>query len=231
MGAFADAGWVCYAVGSDLLHRAAHAGFLVARAVRARVVRDVHSGRGPAGGLELRRRVGRALSRAGLGIVLWSVLTGCKPLPFPNNASPNYTHYTFEPNRTTPGGIGVDDARHELGLVDVDVLSVAVGACLGAPDLPADFGVKVPLDWYISPCSGEQVFPCDIGPEGCLDKGQRPSAACPCRCRAVVQDARLIVTAPNLRVYAGRLVALWTGVENPWAVPDLAACASILPPP
>lgn len=158
-----------------------------------------------------------------LRFVLVLALIGCSPA-FPENHSPNVTAYPFRPTGRTPGGIAVDDPGAELDLVQLDQAAAGVLACLGAGGLPESFGVKVAPDWVVSTCSGEQVFPCDIGPEGCWAKGLTPTGACPCRCRAVVQDQRLIVTVPRMTVLPGRLVTLLTGVENPWADAELAPC-------
>jgi hypothetical protein len=157
------------------------------------------------------------------------LLIGCGPVPFPRNASPNYTRYTFTETARTRAGIRVDDPRQELYLDWLDVVVGHTFNCLHmAPVLPPEFGVKVPPDWVVSACSGAQVFPCNVGNAGCVAKGQTPTEQCPCRCRAVVQDQRIIVTAPNLEVFPGRLVTLLTGVENPWADDRLKTCA-VLP--
>ncbi len=157
-----------------------------------------------------------------LGRVLVAALMSCAP--FPANDSPNVTAYAFVPTTRSPAGIAVDDPRAELDLVLLDQEVARVRACVGAGPLPEAFGVLVAPDWYVSPCSGEQVFPCAIGPEGCRAKGLEPTDACPCRCRAVVQDRRLVVTVPRATVLPGRLVALLTGVEDPWADPELSKC-------
>lgn len=88
--------------------------------------------------------------------------------------------------------------------------------------------VSVPPDWYVSQCSGEQVFPCDIGPERCLQKGLVPDGGCPCRCRAQIQDGTVIWTTPNYRLLAATAVTVMTDCLSPWTE-HLSPCSSIRP--
>lgn len=155
--------------------------------------------------------------------ILILLAAGCGA-PFPLNHSPNYTDYPFKVTGHSPAGIPVDDPRGDLDLTALDAKVSSVLGCLGAGPLPREFGVKVAPDWSVSACSGQQVFPCAIGPEGCQAKGLTPTADCPCRCRAVVQDNAIIVTVPAMTVLPGRLVSLLTGAENPW-LSEFAECA------
>lgn len=160
--------------------------------------------------------------------IILALLCGCDPGPFPNNYSPNYTSLRFTETTTTPSGVSVDDPRSELDLVLVDQVIAKTLQCMHvSATLPPEFGVKVPERWWVSSCTGSQIFDCNIGNEGCYAKGQTPTAECPCKCRAVVQDNRYIITTPNMVVLPGRLITLITGIENPWADASLADCAHL----
>lgn len=164
----------------------------------------------------------------------------------------NITAYRVVPDRRTSGGILVDDPSHLLADARIDAMTDAVEACLAsAPDswtaaqveaghcLGAEtrhgavrrdwFDVKVPPDWYTSPCTGEQLFPCDVD-EG-LCAAQKPELGqwserddCPCACRGTVQDNRTIVTTPEAPLFKATLVKLVTGCYQPWAIEELRPC-------
>ena len=92
--------------------------------------------------------------------------------------------------------------------------------------------VGVPPDWYVSGITGEEVFPCSIGPQRCIEKGLCPpgatAAECPCHCRAQIQDETTIWTAPNGKLLAAYAITLLTSCLSPWT-PSLAPCANIRP--
>ncbi|MFH0752469.1 MAG: hypothetical protein V1914_02620 [archaeon] len=84
--------------------------------------------------------------------------------------------------------------------------------------------VKVPDDLYESKCSDQMLFPCDVNPQACLDKGVGPTEECPCNCRATVQDDNYIITNPALSVFRGELARIVTTCNNPWIVEQLRGC-------
>lgn len=89
--------------------------------------------------------------------------------------------------------------------------------------------VAVVPDWTLS-CDGtEQVFSCRIGPQRCIEKGQMPTAECPCRCRATIQDQTTIWITPNKRLLSAYTVTMLTGCLSPWT-PTLAPCSNLTPP-
>jgi hypothetical protein len=161
----------------------------------------------------------------------------------------NVTHYDYDLRtfKRTHGGVRYQaPAKDDTPAfrADLDRRTAAVKACLAKLNpawvVRTDwFAVMVPPDWYVSTCSGEQLVPSKMGCQLCRDKGlvladeccslERPTAACPCVCnaRAAIQDGgatKLIVTAPNLKLYAAELVRLVSYVNNPWTRKDLVAC-------
>lgn len=144
----------------------------------------------------------------------------------------------------TPRGILVirDDAVITTEfLAEVDVKTDDLEACLGRQINLGEihrnwFVVYVPVDWYVSTCSGEQLIPSTPPPSSCRSKGlvipveceyvERPTPECPCVCnvRAVIQDSRYIVVTPNLKLYRAELTRLVTNVNNPWTNQALLPC-------
>lgn len=157
----------------------------------------------------------------------------------------NVTSYGFKQSRVTPGGISVDDPYAQVSDTAIDEATAATEACLAAlPELtPAQavaakclvtplpkvidrkrIAVQVPPDWYTSSCTGQQLFPCTIDVAYCRVKPELDEITCKCNCRATVQDDRVIVTAPNLRLYRAELLRLVTSCNYVWVKP-LEACA------
>lgn len=79
--------------------------------------------------------------------------------------------------------------------------------------------VKIATDWSVSPCSGQQVFPCNIDPAVCEAKGIEVTEECPCMCRSMIQDENVIITTPDLYLFRGELARMITGCNNPWFDP------------
>lgn len=190
-----------------------------------------------------------------LGLVLGLAGCGCPQLRKPYSAylsSP--TDYKMPPCKTwrrTPKGTPIwSKPGHTGGIAqealdkNVDKLVDNLEACLmAAGELKAPvrrhgFAVFVPPDWYVSKCSGEQLVPSLAACKLCRAKGlqikdeccglRRPTPACPCVCnfRATVQWGRIVVTAPNLKLFKAELarVVLYPKHNNPWATPAVAAC-------
>lgn len=152
----------------------------------------------------------------------------------------------FTQTATTPTlHVAVDDPHNELDLALVDEKLQRTLSCIqniaqtGFTDeeftkgecwtrqIDTDFRecleIKVAPDWTYN-CSGtEQVFPCNIGDQRCLEKGQTPTPECPCRCRGVIQDNMIVVT-PNLRLLNATFTTMLTGCLSPW-VGRLAECS------
>lgn len=103
-----------------------------------------------------------------------------------------------------------------------------IGRAGAALELRACLRVSVAPDWYISSCSGEQIFPCTVGEERCLEKGLAPDPNCPCSCRAQIQDMTTIWVTPNKKLLSAYAVTLLTGCLSPWT-PTLAPCSDISP--
>lgn len=180
-----------------------------------------------------------------LGVAIGVLVAGCGSPPcYPTSARYNVTGYARSPGRSSPGyGFAVDDPGAELDLQSVDHTVANViecvqevwptmtpeerqrARCTGTPAIEARscLVVQVPPDWYVSPVTGNQIFPCDVGDAPCLAKGQVPTAANPCSCRAIIQDQSRVLTAPNLELFPARLTELLTGCDDIWQTP-LKAC-------
>ncbi|MEK7516634.1 MAG: hypothetical protein AAB562_03490 [Patescibacteria group bacterium] len=145
--------------------------------------------------------------------------TACETPCFPNYAR-NITAYVVEPNAETPGGIAVDESGFPVDLAAVDGIVDALEVCLGE-EIPREcLTVKIAPDWYVSPCSGAQLFPCDIPQTRCANA----TPDCPCRCAGTVQDNTVAVTTPNLASLAHEVTHIVTGLPDPFP-PEVAACA------
>lgn len=162
----------------------------------------------------------------------------------------NQFNYKTNFNQTTPIGIKVDTSGQDMSLVLIDELTLKVEDCLNKnfpdgkiPDdvykagqcstktleLPCDkdcLKVKIPNDWLWS-CDGtQQLLPSQAPKALCEAKGLHPTAECPCRWRAGIQDDSIIVATPNLHLYKDPLIRYITGCNNPWFHPKLAECAN-----
>lgn len=176
----------------------------------------------------------------------------------------NYTNYSFQGNRTTPRlGIQVDDKKNELDLDQVDQTAINVlncltpllkqpmtaderaqNYCIGEPStgLKPCLKIKVAEDWYTSQCNStgpyahQQIYPCTVPPSACEEKGEHPTAACPCSCRGLPQDENyltpgvstqvgdMIVLTPDLELLPQVLTMYITGCARPFST-RVVACS------
>lgn len=126
----------------------------------------------------------------------------------------NVTKYDIKGDYVyTPKGIRVylNGNDVDVGLIDTKVDELEF--CLGEKIHRECFYVYIPKDWYTSPCSGEQVIPSTVDAQLCRDKGidipiecelvDYPTEECPCPCnvRATIQDDKVVVTTPNLKLF------------------------------
>lgn len=160
------------------------------------------------------------------------------------------TDYRVTPQRTTRGGVRVDDPAIQLDDAMLDRKVSEVEACLAKlPDRWTEaqvdalhcldfpvvktvrrdwFDVKLAPDWYESTCTVEQLFPCRIDARLCAAKPEISGVTdpqCPCACRATIQGNYTIVTTPKANLLKAELVRLVTGCNYVWAAP-LSACAT-----
>jgi len=91
------------------------------------------------------------------------------------------TDYQVEPDAVTPGGIRVDTSGNEIDLDRLDDLTAEFDACVGMTVDRSGVVVKIAPDWYVSPCTGSQLFPCRL-------RRHRPAAE---RARAAAQPGRV----------------------------------------
>jgi hypothetical protein len=82
--------------------------------------------------------------------------------------------------------------------------------------------VKIPDDWFVSECSGEELLPIPAPQELCDAKGLPRD--CGCYWRVETQDDNIIVVPPGLKLYKAELARIVTGENNVWIVPRITAC-------
>lgn len=152
-------------------------------------------------------------------VALSFLATACETPCFPNYAR-NITAYEIEPTAETPRGIAVDESGFPVDRATVDGIVDALETCLGIPIHRECLTVKIAPDWYISPCSGSEGFPCDIPQTLCAEA----TSECPCHCAGTVQDDTVAVTTPNLASLAHEITHIVTGLPDPFP-PNVALCA------
>lgn len=178
-------------------------------------------------------------------LLIFSLLSGCNVCYDTRNLEQDHTKYNYVPNYKTNLGINVYDPNRSLSERSLDETSLNVLNCVKRvwPDLSeldkqkmwcygyTTFEIKecltvyVPDDWYISSCTGEQIFPCVVSQSSCIVKGQDPNPNCPCSCRAMKQGDHTIVTTPNLLLYPQELTRIMTGCYYPYGT-KLEECVS-----
>ncbi len=84
--------------------------------------------------------------------------------------------------------------------------------------------VKVPDDLYTSMDGKRLLFPCDVNPQLCKDKGFEDATKETCNCRATVQDGNYVITEPRLEVFRAELARIVTGCNNPWVITQIKGC-------
>lgn len=180
-----------------------------------------------------------------VALTVFLLILSCAPEPCYQYRIQNYTNFPVS-SLTLNNGILFDDPKHELNYNDVIILNNKVldclinlpklsvnelsnASCQGAFDLTIKscLIVKVPT-WHHSVCTNEELFECSVGNQPCYDKGQVPTAECPCYCRAMIQDGNVLLTTPNLKLYPAYLTTLLTGCTNPWTE-HLAVCSNLRP--
>src|SRR5258706_6836843 len=165
------------------------------------------------------------------------LIAGCVEAPcYPETRLSNFTSYQ-EP-ADGPSAADLDQVRRveaclaplrDKWLRDDEAAAAECDGRRGAAlELRACLKVAVAPDWYTSPYSGEQIFPCSVGPQRCLEKGQVVDDEHPCQCRAQIQDMTTIWVTPNRRLLSAYVVTVMTGCLSPWT-PTLAPCSNIKP--
>lgn len=151
------------------------------------------------------------------------LLIGCQTAPCYQNSYLNVTEYDVRANDITPDGIDVDNSGYEVDLNEIDRIVNEFEECYGIV-YKSCLTIKVAPDWYVSPCSGQQLFPCDIDEALCEQKGLTPNEECPCNCRAIIQDENTIIITPDLLLLQGELARMVSGINNPWAEEEIVEC-------
>lgn len=132
--------------------------------------------------------------------------------------------YETDFTEKTPGGIWVDATGQDVDLAKIDTLTDELESCLGVSVNRECIGVKIPDDWFVSPCSGEELLLIPADDSLCLAKGVTPTPECPCSWRVETQDDNIIVIPPGLELYKAELARIVTGENNVWVVPQITAC-------
>jgi hypothetical protein len=137
----------------------------------------------------------------------------------------NITDYSFSEDSSSPEGVALDTNGWPVDAGEIDARVRQVEACLGT-EIPRDcLHVVIASDWYVSPCTGVALFPCDMPQEVC-DAKEMPgqTEACPCACRSIVQNYDTIVTTPELSNFAGELARLVSGNNAVWFDETVNGC-------
>ena len=157
-------------------------------------------------------------------------------------------------DHVTPKGIRFDPSGQDISGELIDELTDRVEACLirtlpGAnlsqgvktasvcvgdhANLPIDrhsFVIKIANDWHLNCDKTQQLLPVHAGDEGCLAKGEHPTAQCGCYWRAGIRCPNVLIVTPNFYLYEDVLIRFVTDCQDPWVTP-LDACASPLTGP
>lgn len=143
------------------------------------------------------------------------------------NDGQNITDYPVDINTYTPGGIAVDATDTAVDLDKLDDLTSELEACLGLTINRQCFAVKIAPDWYISECTGTELFPCDFSQARC-DAFRPEGSLCPCNCAGVIQDGNFIIVPPGLAAYKHELLHVSLGLSDDEIAlrQDLNGCAS-----
>ena len=133
-------------------------------------------------------------------------------------------HYELNFTEKTPGGIWVDPTGQGVDLTLIDRLTDELEACLAIRVNRECIGVKIPDDWFVSPCSDEELLPIPANDSLCLAKGVTSTPECPCNWRVETQDDNIVVIPPSLKLLKAELARIVTGENNVWVVPDITKC-------
>lgn len=140
------------------------------------------------------------------------------------NGYMNITDYDINLDAVTPRGIYVDTSGFEIDLEEIDRQVDFLENCLQENSIISQihrewFVVKIAPDWFVSECSGQQIFPCEMPDSVCENKDLEITEECPCMCRSAIQDENTVVTTPNFYLFRGELARMATGYNNPWFYP------------
>ncbi len=145
------------------------------------------------------------------------------------------TSYPATPAVEVVPGVRVAANGTAVDLADARRRALAVAACLGVDPAAHPVTVAVAPDAVPSCVGPYLVLPVPAPGVGCTDKGQTPSAACPCRWRAGIQLDGAVVVPPDLWNLGDPLVRLWAAppIDDPWttgALNQRCALAGAGPP-
>jgi len=179
-----------------------------------------------------------------VGFVACPALFDKPPCYFPRLA--NVTRYEVRPNTVTPAGLRVDMSMYRWSaetLAQIDTWTEELEACLSMSIARECLTVKIAPDWYLSPCTGEQLFPCQMPVHVCEQKLHAGAISlletspcsldelaecveCPCHCRLTVQSQTVLVTVPDIdgKLFKAELARIVLGVNNPWRDARVRPC-------
>ncbi|OGH92642.1 MAG: hypothetical protein A2563_03135 [Candidatus Magasanikbacteria bacterium RIFOXYD1_FULL_40_23] len=154
---------------------------------------------------------------------------GCLDKPTYNCWCANITNYEVSPTTTTPDGIDVDDSGMAVDLDLLDRETTDLEQCLRLSIDRLAFVVKIAPNWFTSPGSSQQGFPCSIDPSLCFGGQPPPNPDYLCACAGAVQPPNIVVLPPNLLAYRHELIHLITHAVH--GDPKFAQCENPLPNP
>jgi len=158
------------------------------------------------------------MNKPALSLVLLAGAIGCgQDQPY-YYGGPDITAYAVSTDAVSPEGIRVDSSGNAIDLGRLDELTREFDACAGVTVDRGGVVVKIAPDWYVSPCSGGQGFPCALSDryKRQLEEqtGKKETTECPWNCAGAVQSPNVVVLAPALAAYKHELIHLVMGIDD-----------------
>ncbi len=144
---------------------------------------------------------------------------GCLNTPGYNCLCASLTNYEVHPTTVTPDGIKVDDSGFVVNLDLLDQETISLEQCLSLSIDRTGFTIKIAPDWFTSPSSGNEGFPCNLRPSEC--------STAPCACAGAVQPPNTVVLPPSLLAYRHEMIHLVTHANH--GDPQFELCENTQP--
>lgn len=151
-----------------------------------------------------------------LAVAFAAVLLGCS-LDSVEQQLP-LTDYAVQVDALTPNGMRVTSNGQDIDLTDIDRLVSGLEECLDMDIDRAVYQVIIAPDWYESPCTKTQLFPCNFSEEYLSEMKrnfpEQAKSSCKFACAGATQGWDTAVVTPNLAALRHELIHLLTGIGN-----------------